>query len=327
LAATSFALLIGGRAIWMMQKRRVIMGYDKKQNILLIINPIAGRKEAKKILYKIVDFLCRNECKTTIYTTSRKGEATNIVMEHARDSQKIICVGGDGTLHEVLTGLKIMDLYVPVGYIPTGTTNDLARALKLPIKTSKAIETAVFGQIRDHDIGAFNEGQCFSYVASFGAFTNAAYSTPQWLKNMVGHAAYIFKGILSIPEIQSHAVKIVADGKEISGDFVFGSVSNSTVIAGLIKLPKLDIRFDDGKFEVLLIKTPKNRKELRAIVHGLRHQHYDERYVYYFKAKELTFSFKENTAWTVDGEFAGAHENVCIMNLQRKAQVIVPLGV
>jgi YegS/Rv2252/BmrU family lipid kinase len=309
------------------RKLRAMMRCVKKQNILLVINPIAGRKEAKRILYKIVDFLCRNECKTTIYTTSRKGEATNIVIEHAGDSQRIICVGGDGTLHEVLTGLKTMDLYVPVGYIPTGTTNDLARALKLPIKTHKAIETAVFGQIRDHDLGTFNDDQCFSYVASFGAFTNAAYSTPQWMKNMIGHAAYIFKGILSIAEIQSHAVKIVADGKKICGDFVFGSVSNSTVIAGLIKLPKLDIRFDDGKFEVLLIKTPKNRKELRAIVHGLRHQHYDERYVRYFKAKELSFSFIESTAWTVDGEFAGAHVDVCIKNLQRKAQVVVPLGV
>lgn len=200
----------------------------------------------------------------------------------------------------------------------------MARALKLPVKTHKAIDTAISGQIRKHDIGSLNENQYFSYVASFGAFTKVSYSTPQWLKNLIGHMAYIFHGILSIADIRPHITKVVADGKEIDGDFIFGSVSNSTVIAGLVKLPKADISFDDGQFEVLLIRNPKSRKELRAIVHGIYHKKYDERYVHFFKAKELTFNFKDSAAWTVDGEYAGTHDNVNIKNLHRKAQVVVP---
>jgi len=76
-----------------------------KQNILLIVNPIAGRKKAKTILYRIVDSLSRNEYKTTIFTTTRKGEAVSIVKEYSADAHKIICCGGDGTLNEVFTGL------------------------------------------------------------------------------------------------------------------------------------------------------------------------------------------------------------------------------
>ena len=297
-----------------------------KQNILLIINPVAGRKKAKAISYQIVDSLCRNDFKTTIFTTSRKGEATDIVKEHASEIHRIICCGGDGTLNEVFTGLSMANLQIPVGYIPTGTTNDLAHALNLPTKIHKAIDTSINGQIRQHDIGAFNnENQYFSYVASFGAFTKTAYSTPQWIKNLIGHIAYVFSGILSLADIHSHSVKIVADGKEISGNFIYGSISNSTVIGGVIKLPKSDIQFDDGKFEVMLIKDPKNPGGLRKVLHSLFHRCYDERYVYYFKAKELSFTFEKSTAWTVDGEFAGTHEDVYIKNLNRNAQVVVPI--
>ena len=293
-----------------------------KQNILLIVNPVAGRKEAKRILYKIIDLLCRNEYKTIIFTTGQRGEATNIVVENAREVEKVICCGGDGTLNEVITGLNIIDSHIPVGYIPTGTTNDLARALKLPVKLNRAIETAICGKTREHDIGILNKDQCFSYVASFGAFTKVAYSTPQWLKNMIGYAAYIFKGILSIGDIRSHVVKVVADGNEIKGDFIFGSVTNSTVIAGIIKLPEGEIHFDDGEFEVLLIRTPKSRKELKSIIHGLRHLRYDESHVHYFKAKELTFTFEDSTSWTIDGEYAGAHKLVNIHNKSRSAQIV-----
>jgi len=295
----------------------------ENQSILLIINPIAGRKKAQRILHKIIYSLSRSNYKTKIFYTSGKGEAINIVKENAAYVQRIICCGGDGTLNEIFTGLNMINLQIPVGYIPTGTTNDLAHSLNLPTTTKKAISTAIRGQIREHDLGSFNGEQYFSYIASFGAFTKVAYSTPQWLKNLFGHTAYVFNGILSIADIRSHSVKVVADGKEISGDFVFGSVSNSMVIAGLVKLPKSGISFTDGEFEVTLIKKPKNRKDLKAIVHGILHRKYDDRYMYFFKAKEISFTFNEGVAWTTDGEFAGTLETVHIKNLRQKAQIVM----
>lgn len=298
-----------------------------KQNTLLIINPVAGRRKANRLLDKIVDSLSQNAYEAAVFTTTRKGEAIDIVKEHAAKSQRIICCGGDGTLNEVFTGLAMADLQIPVGYIPTGTTNDFARSLKLPKNSSKVIDAAVNGPIRQHDIGAFNQNQYFSYVASFGAFTKASYSTPQWLKNMMGHAAYVFSGILSAADIHSHTLKVIADGQEIAGDFIFGSVSNSTVIAGLVKLPEADISLNDGEFEVMLIRAPKNAKELQAVVGGILRQRYDERHVHFFKASELSFSFAESTAWTIDGEYAGTLETVGIKNLHSMAQVAVSSGI
>lgn len=293
-----------------------------KQNILLIVNPVAGKKKGKHILFQIVDLFCRNNYKPTVFITAKKGDAADIVMENAKDFQKIFCCGGDGTLNEVLTGLRKIDLLIPVGYIPTGTTNDLASALKLPSNVGEAINNISKENIRLHDMGKFNGGQYFSYVASFGAFVKASYITPQWSKNLFGRVAYIFRSILSIPDIRSHTVKVVADGREITDDFVYGSVSNSTVIGGILRFPEADIHFDDGMFEVLLIKNPKNYKELKKIVKCISQNIYNDEYVYYFKAKKISFSFEKCTEWTIDGEYAGNLDSVYIENLARSAQII-----
>lgn len=297
-----------------------------KQKILLIVNPIAGRRKARKILYKIVDALCRENYKTTIFTTSKQGAATNIVRENGAEFQKIICCGGDGTLNEVFTGLAMENLKIPVGYIPTGTTNDLGHALGLSTSMGKAMNIAINGQIRKHDIGAFNESQYFSYIASFGAFTKVAYSTPQWLKNVLGRIAYVFKGMLSLTDIHSHRVTVTADGKTIQGDFIFGSVSNSTVIGGILKLPKAEVSFDDGQFEVLLIKNPKSPKELQAIIQSLLRHHYDSQYVYFTKASKVSFAFEDTASWTIDGEFAGILSDVHIENRQGLVEINSPIA-
>ena len=198
----------------------------------------------------------------------------------------------------------------------------MAHALNLPTKIKEAVTIAANGGVRHHDIGKFNVDQYFSYVASFGAFTKVAYTTPQLLKNLIGRIAYIFNSILSISDIHTHTVTVVADGKEITGDFIYGSVSNSTIIGGVVKFQESEIIFDDGMFEVLLIKNPQNAGQLRNIIDGLLHYNYDEKYVYFFKANKIAFSFQNTTEWTIDGEYAGTLDSVFIETLEHKAQVI-----
>lgn len=298
----------------------------KKQNILLIINPVSGRKKARTLVYQIVDSLSRNNCSTMVFTTAKKGEATNIVIEHTYECHKIICCGGDGTLNEIISGLAHEKMQIPIGFIPTGTTNDFAHALNLPISVNQAIKATVDGCIRQHDIGVLNENQYFSYVASFGTFTKVAYATPQRLKNFFGSVAYIFKGIFSLSDIQPQKVKIVTDGEEIAGDFVYGSVSNSTVIGGIIKFLETDVIFDDGLFEILLIKTPSSLEALMKTIKCILHKSYDNEYTYFFKASKVSFSFDKGTEWTTDGEYAGTLDTVHIKANPCTAQIITALS-
>lgn len=295
----------------------------QKLNVLLIINPVAGRRKARYAAFQIIDMLTRNGCKTTVFTTSQKGDAVEYVKAFGGEAQRIICCGGDGTLNEVITGLALADLHVPVGYIPTGTTNDLAHALNLPTKIDKAIYVALGDGMRGYDIGKFNDNQYFSYVSSFGAFSNASYGTPQLIKNMFGRVSYLINGVLRIGDIRPHKVKVVADEREIEGEFIFGSISNSTIIGGTLRLPEADIEFDDGKFEVTLIKNPTSPKEFRDGLYGILAQQYkEEQHIYFFKARKITLTFEESTEWSIDGECAGVHETVTIENLKCATEII-----
>jgi YegS/Rv2252/BmrU family lipid kinase len=284
---------------------------------------VSGRRKARMMIYSIVNFLSKNGCRTTVFATTCQGNAIELVQNHAASHDRIICCGGDGTLNEVFSGLASVNIKIPVGYIPTGTTNDLANALGLTSDAKRAMHLALHGEECNLDLGTFNHDKYFSYVASFGAFSNVAYETPQWLKNRLGRASYFFYGISEIAEIRSHRVRIEADETVIDGDFVYGSVSNSTVIGGLVKLPEDSIRLDDGKFEVMLIKTPKGPTDLHLIVQGLVNQEYNDDSVLFFTASNITLTFEGDVPWTVDGEYAGENSKVTIGNIKQGIRILV----
>ena len=298
----------------------------QKQSVLLIINPVAGRKKAKSLIFKIVDSLCRNNCKTTIFTTTKRGEATSIVIDHAKGHQRIICCGGDGTLNEVVSGLAKLNLQIPIGFIPTGTTNDLARSLKLPTKTADAIILAEKGEAQQHDVGSFNENLYFSYVSSFGAFSSTSYSTAQWAKNLFGRIAYIFKGLLGLSKIKSQKVTVVTDEQKITGNFIFGCVSNSVSIGGILKFMDSDVCVDDGKFEVLLIKKPSRLKHINSILKSISLHKYNSPNIYFLKTSKISFISEKDIEWSIDGEFAGTFNNVEIENLPRMVSVVTKIN-
>lgn len=117
--------------------------------------------------------------------TGKRGDGTEFARTHAAEADLIVCIGGDGTLNEVIEGLLKSGADCPLGYIPAGSTNDFAASLKISSNVMQAARDIMEGRPRTIDLGSFN-GRCFSYVASFGAFTEAAYSTPQEVKNMLG---------------------------------------------------------------------------------------------------------------------------------------------
>lgn len=120
---------------------------------------------------------------------------------------------------------------IPIGYLPTGSTNDFANSLKIPKKASAAMETAVRGKPFLCDIGRFND-DVFVYIAAFGLFTDVSYETRQEMKNILGHMAYILEGITRLSSIKSYDVTVTADGRRIEGDYLYGMVTNSHSVGG-----------------------------------------------------------------------------------------------
>lgn len=75
---------------------------------------------------------------------------------------------------------------------------------------------------------------------------------------------------------------------------------------------------------MLLIRAPKNTKELRKIVHGISNQKYDDYHVCFLKAKSISFHFERETEWAIDGEFAGTFDSVDVENARQLAMIAIP---
>ena len=293
-----------------------------KKNALLIVNPCSGKDKTRSEAMDIFDKFSQDDYEISVHPTKCQGDATNIVKEELADNDLIICCGGDGTLNETINGVIGMPRRVPIGYLPSGTTNDLAASLGLPIKLHDAAEIIKAGRTNDYDIGLFNN-RCFCYVASFGAFARSSYSTPQKLKNMFGHAAYVAAAVPQVFEIHPTKMRIEYDGGVIEDEFMFGAVSNSLSVGGFFKLPKDKVKFNDGLFEVLLVKKMP-MTSLFSVLSKVRKQKYDGKIVLLQTRKLKIHAPDEEVAWTLDGEYGGKHHDVMINVLEKAVEIYSP---
>ena len=291
------------------------------KDVLLIVNPKAGKTQSKTALYDIISPLCSHGIDPVVHITTSSGDATDYITEHGENFDTVICVGGDGTLNETIAGVMSLEKPIPIGYIPAGSTNDLASSLGLPKDIPSAIKAIINGEPKYFDIGRMN-GRYFSYIACFGAFTKTSYSTPQNLKNSLGHFAYVLEGIKSLGEIKPYHAKITVDGTEIEGDYLYCAVSNSTSVAGMIKLDKDLVDFTDGIFEIMLVKAPKDILEFNKIITSLTLNKFDTDMVSFFHGKDFAFTVNHKIGWTVDGEYGGSFKTAEIRCLHNTIQII-----
>ena len=281
------------------------------KRLLMIVNPCSGKRKGFKALPKLHALFEDAGFLVTDYLTRSRADATRAAIEMANDFDVIVGVGGDGTLNEVVSGVLSAENRPLVGYIPSGTTNDFARSLGIPRKISRAARAIVDGGEIPFDIGRFADRR-FCYIASFGAFVKSAYSAPQRLKNLLGHTAYILRGIADVATINHpHHIRLECDEMKVEGDFIFGAISNSTSFAGLLKLRRSVVDFNDGRFEVMLIrpmKTPHQISEcLRAIA---TKNYYENDQILFFHTGRLRVFSDPAMPWTLDGEFASGSEMI-----------------
>ncbi len=298
---------------------------------LFILNPHSGKGLIKNHLLEIVDILVNNGYEVTVYPTQGRGDASRIMCERKKSYELVVCSGGDGTLDEIVTGMIQSGFKTTIGYIPAGSTNDFANSLKIPSTMKKAAEVVVGGTVFSCDVGRFNE-DVFVYIAAFGLFTEVSYGTPQEMKNMLGHMAYILEGVKHLQNIKSYHLKVTSvsengETKVIEDDFIYGMVTNSYSVGGFKSIAgnvfKGRIALNDGLFEVTLIKMPKNPMELNSILAALAIQNIDTEYMYSFKSGKLVIESENEIAWTLDGEFGGAHKKVTLINEKQAMDIMV----
>lgn len=275
---------------------------DKK--LLFIYNPRAGKEKIKNHLYDILNTFAREGYEITAYPTRAKGDATARAHDLQEDYDLLVVSGGDGTLDEVVTGLKSAGKDITIGYIPAGSTNDFGRSLGLPRSMGKAAEIAVCGVDYNCDIGRFNEDY-FVYVAAFGLFTDVTYMTPQKEKNVLGYGAYVLESAKRLSDIRTFRARVEYEGGCVEGDFLAGLISNSNSVGGFYGITGPHVSLNDGLFEILLIKRPPTLLELNEILIAVFDRRYESEYVVSLCAPSVCVTSEENIPWTLDGEYGG----------------------
>ena len=293
------------------------------KKLLLILNPCSGKKKACRALAGIVNIFNRGGYDVTVYTTACRGDATRVVAERAPEFDLVVCAGGDGTLNEVISGIIRGDCRTPLGYIPSGSTNDFAACHGISSDMLEAARSIVGGRPKRIDIGKFGE-QYFSYVAAFGAFSWLSYTTPQNLKNALGHFAYLLAGVKELASIRSKHLRFTtADGAVYEDDYIFGAISNSTSVAGVLTLSSDIVDLNDGLFELMLIRKPHSLLELNDCVLALTTQDYHTPMLTFVSSSRVEIEAPADMDWTLDGERAEGSAHCVVENVHDAIQVIL----
>lgn len=297
-----------------------------KKEILVIVNPCAGKGKINKYIPDICDNLEKQGYELEVIYTSEKNDGEKIIENYIRYIDTVVVCGGDGTVNEVVNGIIKCNKKINLTFIPFGTTNDFAKTVKIPTKKMKLSKKLSKYEKQNIDIGRFNN-KYFYYVAAFGLFTNISYTTKQQDKNKLGRFAYFkeaFKSYKGVKRLKSYKATIVTDNEIIKDEFIYGSITNSISIGGFKWFKRNNFKINDGLFEIILIKKPKNFRGMLKIVFSILRKKYDQKNIFYMKSKHMKIDFEKPVEWTLDGEYGETSKEIMIENNKNKLGLLLP---
>ena len=294
-----------------------------KNNILIIVNPNAGKGKVQKRIHRIASNFSRQDYIVDIIYTKINYSAASIIRDYKGKMDLVICCGGDGTLNDLINAVMKLENKPDISFIPLGTMNDFANTIGLyrfkfwlPNNMRNAEKVKV-------DIGQFND-RYFNYVAAFGAFTMVPYVTRQSLKKIFGKAAYFLVALRYLKKIKSYDIEIDVDGKVTKGRFIYGSISNSKSIGGFQWFRKREISLCDGKYEIVLVKRPKKKIGYLSIALNILFKKYTNKNFLYLQGSNINIKAKTHLNWTLDGEYGGRKKIIDIKNNKEALTMVIP---
>lgn len=290
--------------------------------VLLIVNPEAGKGKVQKKIPDIKKDLMKLGYDVKIVYTKKDFSSKQIIKQY-NNTDIVLCCGGDGTVNDLVNAVMELEEKPYISFIPLGTVNDFARTIGLSRQRYLMPGILKKFSIQKTDIGKFNE-KYFNYVAAFGAFTQVSYITSQKLKKLFGKLAYFFVGIKYLFKIKNYKINLEIDGEGIERECIYCSISNSKSIGGFQWFRKRDISISDGKFEVLLINTPKNKIRYISIVFDIIFRRYKTKNFFYKQGSNIQISSDKSILWTIDGEYGGSTKEAKICNCKEAVTYIVP---
>ncbi|WP_057737556.1 diacylglycerol kinase [Liquorilactobacillus uvarum] len=274
----------------------------------IIYNPTSGREAMKNDLVEILNILERAGYETSAFqTTPEPDSARNEAERVARAGfNLIVAAGGDGTINEVVNGIAPLKQRPKMGIIPAGTTNDYARALRIPREDPvEAAKVIAKGQTVNMDIGQAGE-KYFVNIAGGGLLTELTYGVPSQFKSLFGYLAYLLKGAEMLPRIKPIKMHLEYDNGIFDGKASMFLLALTNSIGGFEQIVP-DASLDDGKFTLIVVKTSNLVEILQLmtmVLNGGRHIN-DPRILYVKTSKLTAKPVDEKMMINIDGEYGG----------------------
>jgi diacylglycerol kinase (ATP) len=217
-----------------------------------------------------------------------------------RDFHLVLAAGGDGTVAEVMAAAHQRDL--PMGIVPLGTANIVARELKLPASWRAATRRALerFPQTRAVDLVRVNDGYS-ALAAGIGFDATVMRFTPAALKYWLGRAAYLLAGAWWLPRTPMFECTIRVDGEELQLTAVVVLVVNAGMLGAAPFRFGPDIAIDDGWLD-LCVYRPRNGLERAGVLWSLLRQRPDGVRILQRKARSVEVKAPDVQWHEVDGE-------------------------
>ncbi|MEG1503007.1 diacylglycerol kinase [Enterococcus sp. 22-H-5-01] len=276
----------------------------------LIYNPVSGKEIMRNNLADILIAIEKAGYEASAFATtpvpdSAKTEATRAAKA---GFDLIVAAGGDGTINEVVNGIAGLEHRPKMAIIPAGTTNDYARALKIPRNNVKAAaEVIQKQQTVKMDIGKAADTY-FINIAAGGSLTELTYDVPSELKSVFGYLAYLVKGAEMLPRIKPTKMRLVYEGGEYEGNASMFFLGLTNSIGGFETIAP-DAKLDDGKFSLIIVKTANLFEIVRLITLVLNGgKHVNDSKVLYVKTSFLKASLVDTDKKmmiNLDGEYGG----------------------
>lgn len=323
--------------------RKLVEPSGPPKKLLFVYNPVSGRMMLKSYLSEVIRAFSLNGYLVTAYPTAASGDAISFIRTYAEAYDLIVVSGGDGTFNEAATALLDAGIDRPLGYIPTGSTNVFAESHGIPMNPIEAAEAIVMGRETKIDVGNMN-GRWFTFVAAFGLFTGLSYTTSQALKNVFGKGAYVLDAVTDFfrtrrvhvkvtgtgyfPLIQSDVVSFSKkkEGVLAEGDYLLGCVNNANSIASVVYLPASLVSYNDGLFEIMMIRYPDVQLDIQNTISDIRSEGYfDSPYCTVFRASAFHLTIDDGISWALDGEKGEGHTEIDFRVVKEGLRVILPI--
>ena len=271
------------------------------RKFILIYNPVSGDASFKFKLDNVIEHFRNEGCIIIPFRITTKQDTRDFILLTKEIAiEGIIVSGGDGTIHEVINIMLTCNLDLPLGIIPSGTSNDFATFLQLEKNIDMCVDVIVKGDIKTFDVGKVNDKYFFN-VASAGLMTSVAHSADVVLKNTLGKMAYYFKGLGELPNFKALKMRITADDHVIEEEVFLFLVMNSGNVGGFLRLVPY-AQIDDGKLDVLIVNKCNLSELMSLFISFLKGIHHNSKHVTYIQAQKISIECTEELDSDLDGE-------------------------